>query len=194
MKADDKRISTRTGRRIVTGLTDAMFALASEQAFERIRVNTICERADYPRATFYNYFSDKYDLLNHCWIRMEQGFAPADYMQAGNGFHALFDHIADLFEQHIDLMHAVLRHDGIEGELMHSLVTYLTARMRQTFRDNGCYHLHGSVDMPQDMMADFCSNTMLLIIRWTFLGASPISHEQAHQLIDDLIIHAVEAR
>ena len=194
MKADDTRTSTRTGRRIVTGLTDAMFALASEQPFERIRVNAICERADYPRATFYNYFSDKYDLLDKCWERLEQGFEPPDHAQSGEGFHTFFDHVADLFERNIDLMHAIVQHNGIDGVLMHSLVSYLTSRMRRSFRDNDCYHLHGTVAMPEDMMADFCSNTMLLIVRWTFLSVSPITRKQAHQLIDRLIINAVEGR
>ena len=43
--------------------------------------------------------------------------------------------------------------------------------------------------MPQDLLADFCANTMLLIMRWTFLSATPISRDQAHALIDQLIIN-----
>ena len=44
-----------------------MFMLLSEKSFEEITVRQLCEAAQYPRATFYNYFDDKYDLLGYCW-------------------------------------------------------------------------------------------------------------------------------
>ncbi|ETJ34337.1 hypothetical protein Q604_UNBC11238G0001, partial [human gut metagenome] len=33
-------------------------------------INELCEKANYPRATFYNYFDDINDLLNYCWPRI----------------------------------------------------------------------------------------------------------------------------
>ena len=99
MKADEQRAGTRTGRRILNGMADALLELVGEQSFEQVRVNAICERADYPRATFYNYFADQYDLLNHCWARFAASMEPRDFEGTRDGFHTLFDRFADLFDR-----------------------------------------------------------------------------------------------
>lgn len=189
MKADEQRAATRAGRRILNGMSDALLELVSEQSLEQVRVNAICEHADYPRATFYNYFADKYDLLNHCWARFAASMEPQDFEGASDGFHTLFDRFANLFDRHSELMKAIFAHNGLDGALMRSLTSYFTARVRESCRTNHCYRLEVSDGMPQDLLADFCANTMLLIVRWTFLSTTPISREQAHALIDQLIIN-----
>lgn len=189
MKADEQRAATRAGRRILNGMSDALLELVSEQSLEQVRVNAICEHADYPRATFYNYFADKYDLLNHCWARFAASMEPQDFEGASDGFHTLFDRFANLFNRHSELMKAIFAHNGLDGALMRSLTSYFTARVRESCRTNHCYRLEVSDGMPQDLLADFCANTMLLIVRWTFLSTTPISREQVHALIDQLIIN-----
>jgi AcrR family transcriptional regulator len=67
MKYDMNRNMTRSAARILAAFTSAMAGLASEKPFEEITVQELCAKAGYPRATFYNYFDDKYDLLDYCW-------------------------------------------------------------------------------------------------------------------------------
>ena len=53
-------------RRIVRSkraLKTALIELMEERGFESFTVNDLCVRADLNRGTFYNHFSDKYDLL-----------------------------------------------------------------------------------------------------------------------------------
>lgn len=47
-------------------LANSLKELMCEQDFERISVNSICERTDVTRRSFYHHFLDKYDLLH--WI------------------------------------------------------------------------------------------------------------------------------
>ena len=44
-----------------------------------ITVGELCKCANYPRATFYNYFDDKFDLLNYCWIGLTQEIHLEEY-------------------------------------------------------------------------------------------------------------------
>ncbi|MBE6124082.1 MAG: TetR/AcrR family transcriptional regulator [Erysipelotrichaceae bacterium] len=46
-------------------LSMALFQLLQEQPFDKINVNDICEKSMVHRATFYNHFKDKNDLLNY---------------------------------------------------------------------------------------------------------------------------------
>lgn len=50
-------------RRITKGnFTTALFKLCREKEFTRISVKDICSCAGYHRSTFYEYYSDIYDL------------------------------------------------------------------------------------------------------------------------------------
>ena len=198
MKADEQRAGTRTGRRILNGMADALLELVGEQSFEQVRVNAICERADYPRATFYNYFADKYDLLNHCWARFAASMEPRDFEGTRDGFHTLFDRFADLFDRNAELMRKIFAHNGLGVLLCCALALGGCGGGRKGGSlppaESGSFEgPKGSIAdlrrLPQDLLADFCANTMLLIMRWTFLSATPISRDQAHALIDQLIIN-----
>ena len=45
-------------------LCEALRQLMCQKLFEKITIKQICDRAGVIRATFYNYFDDKYDCLN----------------------------------------------------------------------------------------------------------------------------------
>lgn len=57
---DDLRI-----RRTRKLLSTSLFDLMAEKDFSKISVNEICDKAMVHRATFYNHFKDKEDLLNY---------------------------------------------------------------------------------------------------------------------------------
>ena len=53
-------------------LTDSLKNLLQEKSFDKITVNDICERAMVHRATFYNHFNDKTDLVNYIFDGMQE--------------------------------------------------------------------------------------------------------------------------
>ena len=61
MKYDLTKKLTIGASRTLYSLQQAMFSLLCEKSFEEIAVGELCEKAMLPRATFYNYFDDKYD-------------------------------------------------------------------------------------------------------------------------------------
>lgn len=46
---------------------DAFSELIRKEDFEKITVTQICEQADVGKATFYRYFTDKYDVMNETY-------------------------------------------------------------------------------------------------------------------------------
>lgn len=61
-------------RRIIrtkSSLIRTMQEMLSEMPFEKITVKDLCERAGISRITFYNYYSDKYALLEEMFRKME---------------------------------------------------------------------------------------------------------------------------
>ena len=57
----------RFAMRTLDAFSSTMFDLLETKSFETIMVSELCSLSNYPRATFYNYFEDKYDLLEYCW-------------------------------------------------------------------------------------------------------------------------------
>ena len=67
MKYDLTKPLKNGAKRALNSFSSKMFLLLSKKSFEEITIGELCEEAQYPRATFYNYFDDKYDLLGYCW-------------------------------------------------------------------------------------------------------------------------------
>lgn len=99
MKYDLSKKMTRGAKRTLESFSLMMNKLISEKNFELITVNEICELCDYPRATFYNYFDDKYDLLNYCWYLLSERIQLSDFnnLPAEQLLHIYFDRLYDLF-------------------------------------------------------------------------------------------------
>ncbi|HUN23036.1 MAG TPA: TetR/AcrR family transcriptional regulator [Anaerolineales bacterium] len=60
IKLADRRV-TKTLYAIETAFLDAL----NEKNLQKLTINDITERADINRSTFYEYFTDKYELFNH---------------------------------------------------------------------------------------------------------------------------------
>ena len=82
MKYDITKPLTKGAKRTLRAFSKEMFMLLSEKSFEEITVGQLCEAAQYPRATFYNYFDDKYDLLGYCWQTLAEQIGFSDYHHA----------------------------------------------------------------------------------------------------------------
>ncbi|MFR5278080.1 MAG: TetR/AcrR family transcriptional regulator [Blautia caecimuris] len=84
-------------KRTLNDFMCTMFTMLSEKNFEEITVGELCKCANYPRATFYNYFDDKFDLLNYCWIGLTQEIHLEEYhhMAHEEALYIFFDRIYD---------------------------------------------------------------------------------------------------
>lgn len=58
-------------------LKKSLFDLMMEKDFESLTTTEICEHADVSRNTFYNYYADKYALLEDCFSDYEDRFMEA---------------------------------------------------------------------------------------------------------------------
>jgi len=88
----------RRTRRTRRAVTDAMAQLLMEQPFERITVQAIIDRADIGRATFYQHFRDKLDVVDAVSAEMFEGLHDAQPGDASDGrlpVLGLFRHAAE---------------------------------------------------------------------------------------------------
>lgn len=188
MKRSAEQLERRGARRTVEAFATALMELVQRKSFESISVRELCDRADYPRATFYNYFDDKFDLLDFCWQRLDRavdlpGMLAAPGNQAGLLF---FDRICDLIDDRADELQAIARNNPATGYFFTSFLTGVSARARQVIEAGLCTH---TCSVDPGLMAEHWANTLLLVLSWKYLRGRDMSREEAREALLVLVGH-----
>ncbi|MBQ1319221.1 MAG: TetR family transcriptional regulator [Solobacterium sp.] len=77
MKYEFSENMPRSRRRTLNTFAGALQSLLLQKSFDDITVRDICELSLLPKSTFYNYFDDKYDLLNFLFYYSRQAITGA---------------------------------------------------------------------------------------------------------------------
>ncbi|MDO4280048.1 MAG: TetR/AcrR family transcriptional regulator [Peptococcaceae bacterium] len=186
MKRDLSKPLSRGAARTTSDFTRAFFDLLAQASFESITVNSLCERASYPRATFYNYFDDKYDLLNYCWLWLSQQIHLEEHASLAHdeALYIYFDRIYDFTTENSDLIQRILAHNPETGQMFLSFRTFMDAQMRRIF--SHCT-VSDQWSIPQEIIANHYSNTLLLVWQWCYLKDVTVTRAQAHHYLHVLL-------
>lgn len=186
MKYDINKELTRGAKRTLNDFKNMMFTLLSEKSFEEITVGELCKRANYPRATFYNYFEDKFNLLNYCWLWITQEIHLEDYhhLPHDKTLYIFFDRIYDFSKENEKIIRSIFIHNSEIGYMFSSFRNFMNSQMRNIFRT--CSNSEKSI-VPSEILADHYSNTLLLIWQWCNLKNQEYTKEQAHEYLKYLV-------
>jgi len=186
MKYDLAKKMTKGAKRTLNAFTSTMLELLSIKSFQEITVNELCDRSHYPRATFYNYFDDKFDLLGYCWHRLYQlvDLDDAGTLNSEEKLFALFERAYDLAATHQHVLRAILRHNSEKDFLYYHFRMHLASKIREFFIEHSCAELY---EVPYEIVVDHYCNTALLVLEWRFLKENDASKAQAQQYLKFLI-------
>ncbi len=186
MKYDVSKPLTRGAKRTLKAFSRGMLTLLSENSFEEITVWHLCEAVQYPRATFYNHFEDKYDLLYYCWQTLAEQIGLGEYYHAEENamLYLYFDRIYDFTKQHEEVIRKVLSRNTEDGYMFASFRNFLHDQMRLIF--STCPEA-AQKDIPNELLADHYSNTLFLVWQWAAVKHPDCTKEQAHQYLACLV-------
>ncbi len=186
MKYDTKTKLSKGQIRTLDAFSKEMFILLSNKSFEEITVGELCDNTNYPRATFYNYFDDKYDLLNYCWqtLALKIGFDEYKHGDDDEMLYVYFDRIYDFTKDNIKIINKVLLHNSEVGYMFSSFRNFLNNSMRHIFKD--C-PVANKKDLPNQLLADHYSNTLFLVWQYAILVDGKCPKEQAHKYLHHLL-------
>lgn len=137
-------------------------------------------------ATFYNYFDDKYDLLNYCWLSLAEKIGLSEYHHAPENemLYLFFDRIYAFTKQHSELISRVLSHNPEVGYMFSSFRNFLSSQMRRIFKD--CPDAMHK-DIPNELLSDHYSNTLFLVWQWSAVKHTDCAKETAHAYLKQLL-------
>ncbi|TPF97087.1 hypothetical protein EP30_03850 [Bifidobacterium sp. UTCIF-39] len=187
MKKDlDAKLSRGTVRTL-EAFSGAMMELLQTKPLASISINELCERSSYPRATFYNYFDDRDDLLNYCWIALSGRMRIDDLesTEPARRVDVALDMMADVLEGNAAMLEGVLDHNPVGGPMFASLRAFITRRSRELMRSCVDAERHS---LPVELVADHYANVLMLVLEWSYLRGHGLTrselHGYAHALLD----------
>lgn len=186
MKYDLTKKPTRGAQRTLQAFSDTMYQLIGKKDFEDISVNEICQISNFPRATFYNYFDDKYDLLNYCWYLIVNGLRGEKHraIRATSDLKLYLDRLYELFDSHRELLQHIVLHNPVDSALFTNFNAYLRKTLREIFTND---LTHYDDRIPLSMLVTHFSNTVMMMLVAMFLQEDPISLNQAHEYLGILL-------
>lgn len=186
MKYNLKSKTNRFAERTLAAFSTTMFQLLEKKSFENIMVNEICEISNYPRATFYNYFDDKYDLLEYCWSVLQKQIHLEDYPDIApeERLYEIFDRMYDFLNQNEKTHIHILSVNTMDGELLTNFRIYTKGQIFRIMENCSCTQRYTIL---YKMVAEHYCNTLMLILEWSFLRNKKLSKIQAHQYLSYLL-------
>ena len=141
-------------------------------------VSELCSLSNYPRATFYNYFEDKYDLLEYCWDILKSKVRLYDFKDLETDHRSMKCLVVftiflnsgknDCFR--------ILVHNSLEGELYTRFKQYVKVQILEIM-DTIDFSDHNG--LPNRLWAEHYCNTILLVLEHSFLKEQRIDKETA---------------
>ncbi|BBF43557.1 transcriptional regulator, TetR family [Lachnospiraceae bacterium KM106-2] len=186
MKYDLSKKTNRFAKRTLTAFSETLLELLTEEAFETITINQLCERCNYPRSTFYNYFEDIYDLLNYCFdvmqglLNIERSYELSEEERT----MFLFEIIYDYLNEQKEVIKQITKYNPADGVLMSCLWKYMKVQVTAIISE--CPYSEG-LPVSRDILVAHYSNTLQLILEQSFFGKNSISKKEATEAIQFLI-------
>lgn len=186
MKYNLHEKQTKSAKRVLTAFGTALLNLLCEKSFESITVGEICTAADYPRATFYNYFDDKNDMLNYYWFSMASSVNvdTTDYSSPEEMITDYVGSLYDLAEKHFDSIRSLVAHNPLNGYFLMSCRIFLCERIKQLVLENSYTN---ETPVPTDILAEYYINTLLIVLFRCFTNTNPTEKNKVKKYLMYLI-------
>ncbi len=168
---------SRSAARVLDAFASTLFSLLCAKPFDEITVNEISEESSYPRATFYNYFDDKYDLLNYFWYRLALLVIRDGADPKGSVLEpaVMFERIYDLLAGHEPEIRKILSLNSFESYFFVSCRMYLKEILKK-FMD--IIPARSDCPIPQELLTEHHCNILLMLLEWRFKRTTGTSKKQ----------------
>lgn len=178
----NKQKTDRRVQRTRKALRDALVTLMLEKSYEKITIQEIIDQANIGRATFYNHYQDKDDLL----LRGVAGIAYREeeepIVEAHNQAAALRQpdtvQTAGMFKhsQQNKRVHQVMFKRSRENPILEKVTTFLYANVEKQLVQLTAVAHEPTVPIP--VLTHFISGGLLALIRWWHDNDFPYAPEE----------------
>lgn len=187
MKLEPKQNLNIGAKRTLKMLKDVFLRMVTRKSFDDIQIAELCEEAMISRATFYNYFEDKYDLMN--WILedfLEQLYPEMDIPQDhGPRVHSLIDQFYDVLDQNRETFYSIFRHNPKGSTLYQACYENILEgiqRMLASCTNSIRYKV------PLELVDKMNAHAVLAVTEYAYVEKHEMTREEIHRCLDELLV------
>ena len=168
-------------------IIEAFLQMLAQKPFENISVNDVCECAVVRRATFYNHFTDKYDLFTKALQYIQKGYAAALTQDDRNTFLDTLEVSLDYMEQNEHLFTAIVK-SRYAAILMQLFSEQLAVEVRKYLEteDNGI----ADTKISLDLMTELLTGALMQAAGWWFTQRKSVSKAEVTEQVRRFIQNA----
>lgn len=173
----------RRVRKSKRAIEEALIRLMAENNFQKITINSIAEKADVNRGTFYLHYQDKYDLLDQCIENQIQKLL-ISCMVEGSGNFPSKEPLLRTFkylEEHAFLYQTLLNNKGIPT-FREKLLIIIQAGLRDHLYIQGI-----NKNMNEEILIQFWSSAIIGVIEWWIIESMPYPAEEITEQVWTLL-------
>lgn len=169
-----------------TSLAENLRVLMTRKMFEKITIKQICDETGVIRATFYNYFDDKYDCLN--WI-VHMDLLVNDENLKNTTFNAYFDKVLTKIDENRDFYRSaynVIGQNSFEDMVRNNLRLNLNEYLK--------YHRNPST-LPQydnNLLSRYYAESIAFIIKDFVFNGKGMDISYFRKMTLDLLSHSFQ--
>jgi len=188
MKIELSTNPSRSATRTLKAFSMTLVNLMLNKSFEQITVNEICDQSGYPRATFYNYFDDKYDLLNYFWQKLADEIRVDEYEQIPPEqlLEIFYNRIYNMCEKYENGIKHILKNNTPDSYFFSSLKLYIKSQIKTVLNH---VPLRQENPVPKELMVEHYCNTVFMIFEWRFGKETDYDKAQTWQLVSYLLMN-----
>lgn len=185
MKVNLSKKQSLNTKRTINSLLDTLLSLLKKKSFESITVQDLCSESLIARGTFYNYFEDKYDLLDYFWETLTLRIDPVPSI--GNDFSLYnindYEEYLELFiEKYIeffnlnrDSLNSILHNSLPSSHLIVSCRTYLNNYILSKIENCSGFL---KFPIPKELASQYYTNSILAILEWKYIYRNDATKEE----------------
>ena len=180
MKYDINHL-TKGKKRNLKIMFETLAGMLEKESFEEIQVSRFCEECMVPKATFYNYFEDKYDLLDYLFETVRF------YILGSYDREIMYDRLEaaricfEGMSRYRSRLEKIVQRNPVGSEFYWRLTNYMTVlfeKMYQKFPTS-----FRNPDLDNSFLARIESGIMLMVFYWTI---------EKHLTIEEMIMYMEE--
>lgn len=186
MKINRTEPMRRSAVRTINAFTKELFRLIKVKQLENISIGELCDCANYPRSTFYNYFDDIYDLTQ-CLLEntaSEMNIDAYREIRHGERTMQLFNRCYEYMKSMENSIDKILKHNNEDGKLMEILKKFINQKVKEIMET--CPESE-KFPIPYSIMIVHYCNTITELLEQCFLEKVKLSKEEALTYLDYLI-------
>ncbi len=181
-------------KRTLRNLRESLTELLMVKPLEQISIQELCDKAMISRGTFYNYFYDKYDLLNYDWSQLQLLIDPEfthpelnhdDYQEYMNLF---LQNLIIFLSKEREIYQKIINNNAnsiFSANIHEYIETQILLKLKVAISNKINYKI------PLELMADVYANTIITMGRWWLKFGDGYTEEEAYEFFRMLIDNSI---